>query len=121
MKSPALKGLKASSMIPPAKFCTVPERAIPTAKPPAGLFHGEICSLAFDNPQGLGGHMSGVHRDASLKYKKKRETRNKRFEIRKMNNLSKKILCLKHKVNYMLKQREVMSPLAPCWSDPQWG
>jgi hypothetical protein len=65
-----------------------------------GLFQCEICSLAFDNPQGLGGHMSGVHRDASLKYKKKRETRNKRFEIRKMNNLSKKILCLKHKVNY---------------------
>ncbi len=65
-----------------------------------GLFQCEICSLTFDNPQGLGGHMSGVHRDASLKYKKKRETRNKRFEIRKMNNLSKKILCLNHKVNY---------------------
>ena len=35
MKSPALNGLKASSMIPPAKFCTDPESAIPIAKPPA--------------------------------------------------------------------------------------
>ena len=35
MKSPALKGLKASNMIPPAKFCTVPDSAIPIAKPPA--------------------------------------------------------------------------------------
>ena len=65
-----------------------------------GLFQCEICSLTFDNPQGLGGHMSGVHRDSSLKYKKKKETRNKRIEIRKILYESKKILCFNHKVNY---------------------
>ena len=35
MKSPALKGRKIRSMMPPAKFCTVPESAIPIAIPPA--------------------------------------------------------------------------------------
>ena len=65
-----------------------------------GLFQCEICSLTFDNPQGLGGHMSGVHRDASLKYKKKKETRNKRIEKRKILYESKKILCSNHKFNY---------------------
>ena len=35
MKSPALKGLNASNISPPAKFCTVPDSAIPIAIPPA--------------------------------------------------------------------------------------
>ena len=35
IRSPALKGLKANSISPPAKFCTVPDSAIPIAKPPA--------------------------------------------------------------------------------------
>ena len=35
MKSPALKGLKIRRMIPPAKFWTVPLKAIPIAIPPA--------------------------------------------------------------------------------------
>ena len=34
-RSPALKGLKASDIRPPAKFCTVPDSAIPIARPPA--------------------------------------------------------------------------------------
>ena len=35
MKSPALKGLNASIIMPPAKFCTVPLKAMPMAIPPA--------------------------------------------------------------------------------------
>ena len=34
-KSPALNGLNISNIIPPAKFCTVPDNAIPIAIPPA--------------------------------------------------------------------------------------
>ena len=35
MKSPDLKGLNARIIMPPAKFCTVPLRAMPIAIPPA--------------------------------------------------------------------------------------
>ena len=38
----------------------------------------EFCSETFSSGQGLGGHMSRKHKDQSIKFKHKREIRNKR-------------------------------------------
>ena len=46
MKSPVLNGRKIRSMIPPAKFCTVPFNAIPIAiPPPASRAAREVVSI----------------------------------------------------------------------------
>ena len=79
-------------------------------------FKCELCNCVFENPQGLGGHMSRIHRDASIKYKKKKETRNKRTEIRRIIKLAKQIICNKNGINYdeFIKTKEGKKLVQKC-------
>ena len=79
-------------------------------------FKCELCNCVFENPQGLGGHMSRIHRDASIKYKKKKETRNKRTEIRRILKLAKQIICNKNGINYdeFMKTKEGKKLVQKC-------
>jgi hypothetical protein len=79
-------------------------------------FKCELCNCVFENPQGLGGHMSRIHRDASIKYKKKKETRNKRTEIRRILKLTKQIICKNNGINYdeFIKTKEGKKLVQKC-------
>lgn len=60
----------------------------------------EFCNETFTNGQGLGGHMSRKHKDKSLKFKHKKEVRNKREPLRNILIQAKKDLCKNHLLDY---------------------
>ena len=63
-------------------------------------FFCDFCNETFTSGQGLGGHMSRKHKDQSLKFKHKREIRNKREPLRKILLQAKKILCKNHLLDF---------------------
>ena len=60
----------------------------------------EFCNEIFFSGQGLGGHMSRKHKDQSIKFKHKKEVRNKREPLRKILFLSKNEICKNHNINF---------------------
>jgi hypothetical protein len=60
----------------------------------------DICNEIFTSGQGLGGHMSRKHKDQSMKFKHKKEIRNKREPLRNILVQAKKILCKNHLIDY---------------------
>lgn len=66
----------------------------------AKLFKCEICCSTFENGQGLGGHMSRTHPNSSLKFNKKKETRDHRQNKRGILYEAKAILLKKYNLNY---------------------
>lgn len=63
-------------------------------------FYCDFCSETFASGQGLGGHMSRKHKNQSLKFKHKREIRNKREPLRKILHQAKKKLCINHLLDF---------------------
>lgn len=68
----------------------------------------DICNEVFTSGQGLGGHMSRKHKDQSMKFKHKKEIRNKREPLRNILVQAKKILCKNHLIDYdeQIRSRE---------------
>ena len=64
------------------------------------IFYCDFCSETFTSGQGLGGHMSRKHKDQSLKFKHKKEVRNKREPLRRILVQAKKILCKNHLLDF---------------------
>ena len=60
----------------------------------------DICNEVFTSGQGLGGHMSRKHKDQSMKFKHKKEIRNKREPLRNILVQAKKVLCKNHLIDY---------------------
>ena len=60
----------------------------------------DICNEIFTSGQGLGGHMSRKHKDQSMKFKHKKEIRNKREPLRNILVQAKKVLCKNHLIDY---------------------
>jgi hypothetical protein len=71
-------------------------------------FTCEVCGEEFDTGQGLGGHMSRKHPNSSLKFKKKKETRDKRKEQRdKLYEAKRRLLETKDlEYNELIKTQE---------------
>ena len=63
-------------------------------------FYCDFCSETFASGQGLGGHMSRKHKNQSLKFKHKKEIRNKREPLRKILHQAKKKLCINHLLDF---------------------
>ena len=60
----------------------------------------KICNAIFSNGQGLGGHMSRKHPNQSVKYKFKKETREKRNLKREIVYEAKRRILKKYKEDY---------------------
>jgi hypothetical protein len=64
------------------------------------VFACELCDATFENGQGLGGHMSRTHPNSSVKFNKKKETREFREKKRNILYDAKAMLLSKYNLNY---------------------
>lgn len=64
------------------------------------IFKCKLCIKEFTSAQGLGGHMSRVHKNRSEKYKLKQKTRESYKSRRELREEAKKQLCMKYNHDY---------------------
>jgi hypothetical protein len=81
----------------------IPQNILPTnnnANSMGRAYVCDICNEVFSNGQGLGGHMSRKHPNQSVKYKFKKETREKRNVKREIIYEAKRKILKKYHENY---------------------